>query len=321
MAVQNVSTRQQEITAIWAQHMMTYRILSGFILVGIGVFLGMNAFHKDIGGYMTNLYTETMSIVVTVFILDLVNRRRDDERRTRELLDQLTRQLGSSVNVETKRATEELRHYGWLKDGTLKGVDLSRANLEKTDLIDADFTNTIFNGANLQGAQLHYAKLQGAQLRRANLSHAILFEADLQDATLMDANLEGATLPDANLTNAELGGANLSKAKLSNATMTRTKLANSKLTGATLNLSNMQEATLFGADLRGAFLNGTNLKGANLKFAKMQDAQLMHSRFGKVQLDETTILPDGTCYQPSIGLEQLERFTNQHHPDFWMLKW
>jgi len=313
--------RQQEIVNIWKENRMTYRILGGLFLVGVGIFIGATAFEDEVASYITNLYTETMSIVVTVFILDLINRHRNEQQRIRELRESLSRQLGSGVNVQAKRATEELKYYGWLEDGMLHGVDLSRANLEKLNLINANLHEANFDDADMQEIQLYYAKLQHATMRRTQLQGALLYEADLTHADMSDANLEEATAVGSDMSHAKLRTANLEKAELSNANFSHATLANAKLSKAKLNLADLQDADLFGADLRHAQLNGANLCGARLKFARLEGAQIKPSRFGLARLDETTVLPDGTRYQPHLGLEQLERFINPEHPNFWKLKW
>lgn len=315
------ATRQQEISAIWKENQMTYRILGGLLLVGIGVLLGVSAFQSEVASYITNLYTETMSIVVTVFILDLINRHRNEQQRVHELREALSRQLGSGVNVQAKRATEELRYYGWLNNGMLHSLDLTRANLEKLNLIEASLQQANFDDADMREVQLHYGKLQGATMRRTNLEGAVLYETNLEGADLNDAKLEEATVTGSNLKNAKLRSANLTKAELSNANLQNATLANAKMQKAKLNLADLRGADLFGADLRQAQLNGANLTGTKLKFAKLEGAQIKPSRFGLARLDETTILPDGTHYQSELGLAQLERFINREHPDFWELKW
>lgn len=315
------TARRDEILNIWQQNRMTYRVMGGLFLVGLGIFVGATAFSDEIASYITNLYTETISIVVTVFILDLINRHRNEQQRMRELREALSRQLGSGVNVQAKRATEELRYYGWLDDGTLQGLDLKHANLENLDLIQANLQGSTFDRADMKGIQLHYAQMQKSTLCRTHLQDAVLYEANLQEADLSDANLAGATATGINLKQAKLRTTNLTNAELSNADLSHATLANAKMQGAKLNLANLEGTDLFGADLQNVQLNGANLKGARLKFAKLEGAQIKPSRFGLAQLDETTILPDGSTYQPELGLAQLERFTNRNHPDFWTLKW
>lgn len=316
-----VSIRQQEISAIWKQNGMTYRVLGGIVLVGIGILLGAGAFKSEVASYLTNLYTESMSIVVTVFILDLINRHRNQEQHIREIRETLSRQLGSGVNVQAKRATEELRFYGWLQDGMLHGLDLSRASLENLNLMHSNLQQASFDGADMRGTRLHYAQLQNAKMRRTKLQGAMLYEVNLEGADLSDAQLDDAIVTGTNFEGAKLRTTNLTKAEMSNTNLKNATLANAKMQGAKLNLADLQDANLFSADLRNARLNGANLCGAKLKFAQLEGAQIAPSRFGLARLDETTILPDGTPYNPELGLQQLERFTNRDHSDFWTLKW
>ncbi|NDJ63125.1 MAG: pentapeptide repeat-containing protein, partial [Chloroflexi bacterium] len=132
-----------------------YGALLGGIVVAILIFGGGALFGVgrpyEPEGYATNLYTEFISIAVTLFILDTLNRRRDDQRRERELRERLVREARSTANDVAKHAVHELREHGWLEgeDGLLRGADLI--------------------GANLGGANLRWANLDGADLWRANL--------------------------------------------------------------------------------------------------------------------------------------------------------
>ena len=75
------------------------------------------------------------------------------------------------------------------------------------------------NADTLRGANLSGADLRGANLRGANLSGA-----DLRGANLRGANLDGADLSGANLTRAYLNGAYLTGANLTGATIDTDKL-------------------------------------------------------------------------------------------------
>ena len=81
-----------------------------------------------------------------------------------------------------------------VRDGNLRGADLSYADLSGADLSYADLRSANLRGANLRSADLRSADLSGADLRYANLR-----SADLSDANLRYANLHGANLRYANL--------------------------------------------------------------------------------------------------------------------------
>src|SRR6266536_1544648 len=109
-------TRDDEIKAAWKEYKLFYQILGGFLLVAIGIFIGMIAFSApaDRTSYLINLYTSLLSIFVTVFAIDFLNRRRDDQRELRQLQEQLIRDTGSISNEVAKNAVHQLRKRGWL---------------------------------------------------------------------------------------------------------------------------------------------------------------------------------------------------------------
>lgn len=194
------------------------------VLIGASLFAGDDPVIEDTG-YWTNLFTEVISVIVTVGLFGLVTRHLQIEERKRTLV----RNAGKDVNDIAKDAINDLRHYGWLtgEKGLLKGVVLFQANL--------------------QGARLGRANLQGTDLVDANLQGASLLQANLQSANLWGVNLQGAGLGDANLAGANLGGANLAGASLVHA-----NLEGANLTGVNLRGADLQRANLQDADLRGA---------------------------------------------------------------------
>ena len=70
----------------------------------------------------------------------------------------------------------------------------------------------------------------------------------------------------------------------------------------------LQGAHLFQANLQGADLWGAKLQGAKLNNAHLEGAVVADFDPLRTQLDENTILPDGSKYDPAQGLEQLKRF-------------
>jgi len=167
------------------QNRFTYQFSAGVVLVLLGVWIGSLLFASD-EGYGTNLYTEMLSIAVTIFILDLRADWREKRRRERELKERLVREAGSTINDTAKSAVNELRKREWLsgEGGVLYRVDWRRANLQRVRL----------NGAMMSRADLSEANLQGTNLQDADLSYANLGGANLRAANLHGADLNGAVL-------------------------------------------------------------------------------------------------------------------------------
>jgi len=104
--------------------------------------------------FYSNIGTELLSIVLTVFIVERAIRRHEEKERTEPgLKARLIAQLDSRGSDEIKRAVAELRQ------ASLRGADL-----------------------------------RGAQLSKARLQSAILYEANLQDDVLTDAQFDEKTV-------------------------------------------------------------------------------------------------------------------------------
>ena len=128
--------RWETAEKLWRDERFVYQILGGLVLVGIGVWIGSRLFDGD-PGYATNLYTEVLSISVTVFVLDLLARRREERREEARLKANLVMRMRSQVNDTAVSAANELWSRGWLFDGSLNGALLSAPIWKRADLSEA----------------------------------------------------------------------------------------------------------------------------------------------------------------------------------------
>ncbi len=194
---------------IWKQHAWFYRLLRGFVLVGIGVLIGHAIYAKaeQQEAYWINVFTSVLGIAATVLILDELNRKRLEDEYKRQLVDD----AASTSNEIAKNGVHQLRRKEWLigDNGLLVGEDLQSANLKEALLLDANLQHANLLDAKLQKANLLNAKLQnaslyGAKLDDARLEWAQMQRADLSAAQIIRTNLKGANLKDANLNGAIL---------------------------------------------------------------------------------------------------------------------
>lgn len=174
-----------------------YQIIVGVVLVGIGILLGHYLF-SDTDGYSLNLFTEFISICVTIFVLNTLAEAREKRRELTRLKTYLIARLGSEVNDVARSAAEELRLQGWLSDGSLRGAYLGRANLQNAPLWGADLRHANFEGADLRNAilsmaDLRHADFSDAKLQGVNFSYANLVYVESNEYTEFD---ESTTMPD-----------------------------------------------------------------------------------------------------------------------------
>jgi uncharacterized protein YjbI with pentapeptide repeats len=252
---EKLESRDETITKIWKDNRGLYGV-AGFIL-GLLFFPAFQYFISDLSDFLNNLVPEALGILVTVFVIEQLNRQRDERNAIKQLQEQLVRDASSTSNEVAKNAVHQLDKREWL-EGTMSLLvdeDLSGANLQGADLISANLEKANLRVANLKNANLAGANLSYADLWEANLERAYLYETDLRDAFAIGADLTNANLSEANLQNAHF-----------------------------------QLAFLIGAKL-----NGANLKGVNLEKALLEGVDLGEGE-EQVIFDETTILPDGTYW-------------------------
>lgn len=247
-----------------------------FIFILVGWFIGiltistLQMVNVHIIDLLENLVPEAFGIGFTVFILDRLN----DQREIDSEKQRLRREAGSRDNSTAISAIDWMRHEDWMAgdNGLLARTDMSFAQL-----MGADFGKK----ANLEGVNFRETDLRGAYIGSANLRNAYALQVDLSNAFVMISDFSNALMEQANLENTNMFKANLSDAKLQHA--------------------NLKNVNLGAANLDGADLTDAELDGATLLW-------LNEGQFLKAQLNSSTILPDGSHYNSTRGLDQMVRF-------------
>lgn len=179
------------------------------MLIGFGIWLGSFLFSVDgplysEDGFKTNLYTEFLSILVTVGLLNYLAKRRERQQEESQIKKYLLSKVRSKVHHEAIRGIEEIRDHGWLEG--VNGI------LQQERLVQADLHNAKLSRANLNRTDLRNCNLQKVSFWDATLIDADISYANLERAALVLANLTSTNLQRANLSNTNLKGANLSNA-------------------------------------------------------------------------------------------------------------
>ncbi|MCC9062292.1 pentapeptide repeat-containing protein [Flavobacterium piscisymbiosum] len=165
----------------------------GYISLAIGV-LTLLIFHNYPESWIfkpfvqdtyANFSFELLSISATILLINYLYENKEIENNKKRLI----RELGSEDKGFTSRALKEIKELGYLTDGSLNGIDLSKANLEGLDFSNACLENTIFNNALLNKAIFKYANLKNtsflnAELRESNFENAIFDKTVLKNSNL-----------------------------------------------------------------------------------------------------------------------------------------
>ena len=116
----------------------------------------------------------------------------------------------SRIEANRQRREDARVARNWAAEGkpSLRGFDLSRANLSGKDLSVADLEDADFEGAKMWGTNLSEANLIRANFRRAKL-----VGVDFEGADLRLADFTGAVMSEVNFTEARLRRTKLRKAR------------------------------------------------------------------------------------------------------------
>lgn len=210
-------TRQQESQQIKKDYPAMYSISLAIVILLIGMWIGGFLFHGDDSGfsYSTNLYTEIISIAITVLIIEQFNQRRAKreqvERDQRQVKEQWKRDQSQQIsilrreNIVVKRQpiidhmkTQDLfKGYALLDSIDLRDANLYGCNMQNASLVNATLLGAVMIATNLQKAMLHNTNLLGAVMIDADLEETFLLEATLPDNTkyTSDTKMEKFTDP------------------------------------------------------------------------------------------------------------------------------
>lgn len=176
--------------------------------------------------------------------------------------------------------------------GNALAYDVLRPNLK-------DAPEKFMNRQNHRGSTrfknspfLMFSTIIKADFSNADLSESNLFSCDAQSTSFDGANLFRAGFVGSNLYEASFIGARLDYAE-----MYKAYLSGANLSNASLFRTDLSRADLTGADLSNAILTETILRGACLKGAIGVTLQKLVE--SKVWMDDSTMLPDGTLYNPN----------------------
>ncbi len=171
-----------------------------------------------------------------------------------------------------------------LAEKNLTGVDLSRANCDKSDFTETDLSDSTLYGASMTGIDGTGMKMVNAmamklRLKEAWMDNCDLSEADLSQANLKDANVEGSIGVGVILSNAKLRGLNAKNVKWQDCELVEATAHKADFTDA--DLSRADFTALHGADMifNGAKLDSVVANQARLAGSLFQGASLVGARF------------------------------------------
>lgn len=301
-----------------------YRIAGGLTLVILGVWIGSLIFTD---GYRSNIYTELLSIIATVLVLDRINQWRHKQN----LKARLWNEIHSPASQTAVTALEWLRRENWLRESTFESANLERVSWNGAFIGHLSFRNANLRNSHLtgvtnapildaeQGSQKYnFVDFQGAKMESAKLDNCILASCNFGDAKLWDSSFEGANLEHSFFTDVMAVNANFRHTSLENANMTNSHFTDcnfrncnaegTNFSGSSLDHVNMKNSILIGAIFKQATLRHANLSGADLTYANLENVNWFNANGGS-----PTILPDGVEWTKDTDME---KFTNSEHPDF-----
>ncbi|MGE0614823.1 MAG: pentapeptide repeat-containing protein [Bacteriovoracia bacterium] len=168
----------------------------------------------------------------------------------------------------------------------LRGVVISRLNLDGIDFSGSKFTNTDLQLTTFRGGRLVDVDFESAKLAGADFIDAHLERVSFQRSSLKNAKFSGATVLESSFKGVDLGSFDLSLSNFARCNFDEANFNGTKLTEAVLESSsfkgaNFKDAHLAKADLRRANFDGANLRGSNLEGAEVKGATFAGAKYNR----------------------------------------
>ena len=188
-------------------------------------------------------------------------------------------------------------------NASLFRVDMSMANLERSNFENAILDSVNFEEANLESANIRNAsinfscllcvKMESVDARNANLESSNMWCAELKTASLRGANLRFVDLRNAQLESADLRSVRLESSDLRNANLNHINARNANLESSNMWCAELKTASLRGANLRFVDLRNAQLESADLRNANLEHAEVGGAIFVNAKYNCNTIFPEG----------------------------
>lgn len=287
-----MEARLNEVEEIWQGNRWLYVVVG--VLIGVLITPLLQRVTGDGYALAYDLIPETIGIIITVTLIDRLYERREAHRRIRELKDRLFSEITSTDNSTALRAVDHLARRGWLQEA-IDSQRLGRVNLAGADLSYRRFGK--------RGVDFSKQALMDANFAKASLT-GVIFDWSVADgSSFRESNISSATFKNANLENAVFVECRAIATDFSEATLIR---------------ANLRNGVFREADFSAADLTDADLTGAIFHERVIDDRVFGYGMtIGSAKFSDWTVLPDESAYDPELGLDQLERFTNPDHPDYW----
>lgn len=240
--------------------------------------------------------------------------------------------LRQGVEVWNKWRKENLYIDIDLSGISLPKLDYSWVNLSVADLSKSNLSYGLFLWSNFDGAKLNFANLNYAHFRGAQVSAVNFRGTKMVEATLNQANLSSSNFEEADLTGAYLYHANLADAKLDDTILSNAHAYNTVFAGIDLSkVKGLESVEHFGSSHVGLdtlviskgnipieFLRGCGLSDLEIEYSKLTDPVLSSEQLTNITYNIHQLYLGGgikyySCFISYSSIDQ--EFTEKIHDD------
>ena len=312
-----------------------YPMILGAFLVVAGIVIGGFLFGSDnpvsngnMLSYVTNLWTEFISIGITIFVIDRLYRNREEKERAKRE-DQADRTRVSIALTSSNKDIQQSAFDEALVRGFLIGEE---SLLSQSRFIGVDFSHLSLSSfpVDYQIGDSLWTPLVSAFYPIKDLSMSQR-QVDFSGSMILNTSMEGAKVRYTKFDNSTLWLANLNKAIIIDSSFNNANLRTTTMKYASFHTSSFRAARFDGANMNSTSFQSCNFGGVDFTNADLKDAQFLDCVFDdKTILPDSGVLPHHYGYSEESGFSSIKywtpetdmtRYTNPEHPDFWQPDW
>lgn len=277
MNPQDLDAKLDELMKGQREYPISYPLILLGILLTVLILVGF----ERIAHFGESVYTEAISIILTVGIIDVLNRHREKQKE-----DRVHRILNANNGKAFERPDGHKVFFEMMIRGLLKG--------HKTTHFDISGFKAI--GFDMKKCNLQFFNMTNSEWNRVDFSNSRFDWVDLSEATFSNCRLD----------NCYMAG-RIQEVQLANVTIRETTIrANADF--AKVFHCDLKDCDFSKSTLRNAYFSSANLSGVNFT-----STDLTNAIFSDCTFDSNTILPNGSRYDIKVGIEQLNEFCDTSH--------
>lgn len=274
-------SRINEIENMHRRYPISFTIILLVLVVGILIGIGLSL----ISDFSEGLFLELISILITVGIIESINRYREKRNN-----DRIQRILVSNFGKSALRSEGHKAFFELAIKGLLEGYTTSYFDLSEFACVELTLPRVNFKFFNMDDTKWTNIKYLNSLLHWVSMTNTTIENSIFQKTSLISVDI-------------------------SESYITATEFLSCKIQ-VYCKESRVNRSSFIDCILNNCCLEECYFEFCNFRNVDFTDSSLLNSEFIGCKFDSNTKLPDGSYYNADLDISQLKKFVNSSDPDF-----